>query len=258
MTIVVIVNAPSITPSVSVAAPVALTAGVAMTPITISNSGGASTTYSVTPALPAGLSLNTTTGTISGTPLGTRSTTTTTHTVTATNDSGSSSFVISFAITSSAVCFVDPTTSMVRLADGGTRSVDTLQPGDRVAVLGVKKAEAAATVVKVHRSQHAGRVILVGANALGYRHSELRLTEGHLVAQWLAIRRLRLMPAGALPTSQQTRTTTVAHVSLDRNDLLCVNGVWVESADTTGAAAAARIAKLYATLEQRNVACHRR
>jgi uncharacterized repeat protein (TIGR01451 family) len=63
-------------------------------------SGGAVTTYSVTPALPAGLSINATTGVISGIP----STTAvmTAYTVTASNASGSTSFVLSVVVNETA------------------------------------------------------------------------------------------------------------------------------------------------------------
>ncbi|UEG49391.1 hypothetical protein LK994_12185 [Ferruginibacter lapsinanis] len=55
------------------------------------------TSYSVSPSLPTGLSLNTSTGTISGTPTG-ASQNATNYTVTATNANGSTNFVISIAI----------------------------------------------------------------------------------------------------------------------------------------------------------------
>ena len=54
--------------------------------VTISSSLGAGTTYSIAPALPAGLSLNASTGEISGTPTVTNPSTT--YTITATNASG--------------------------------------------------------------------------------------------------------------------------------------------------------------------------
>src|SRR6266496_2425435 len=44
------------------------TLGTAITPNTVTNSGGVASAYGVEPALPAGLSLNLTTGAISGTP----------------------------------------------------------------------------------------------------------------------------------------------------------------------------------------------
>jgi uncharacterized repeat protein (TIGR02543 family) len=81
--------------TVSSAAPRALsynspnvfTKNIPITNLNPSVSGGAVTSYSVTPNLPTGLSLNTTTGVISGTP--TVITATATHVVTATNADGS-------------------------------------------------------------------------------------------------------------------------------------------------------------------------
>jgi hypothetical protein len=54
------------------------------------------TSYSVTPSLPPGLTLNTTTGVISGTP--TQLSTATNYTITASNSSGSTTFIISIAV----------------------------------------------------------------------------------------------------------------------------------------------------------------
>ena len=48
--------------------PFTLTKGTAMTSVTPTNSGGSVDTWSITPALPSGLSLDTSTGTLSGTP----------------------------------------------------------------------------------------------------------------------------------------------------------------------------------------------
>ncbi|CAC9635950.1 hypothetical protein [uncultured Gammaproteobacteria bacterium] len=61
-----IVPAPHITISIN---HVSATVGAAITPITITNTGGAVSYYSISPAAPSGLSLNTKTGTISGTPI---------------------------------------------------------------------------------------------------------------------------------------------------------------------------------------------
>ncbi len=61
--------------------------GIAITPNTATCSGGKVASYSVTPPLPAGLSLDASTGTISGTPIPV--TTTTVYTVTAANSAGS-------------------------------------------------------------------------------------------------------------------------------------------------------------------------
>lgn len=59
-----------------------------ISPDSPSSSGGAVTSYGVTPALPAGLNLNTSTGTISGTPMTVAATTS--YTVTASNSGGTS------------------------------------------------------------------------------------------------------------------------------------------------------------------------
>jgi len=77
--------------------PASYTVGVAITPNTPSSSGGAASSYAVSPALPAGLTLNTTTGVITGTPTAAG---TGTYRVTASNAGGSTS--VDLAITVSA------------------------------------------------------------------------------------------------------------------------------------------------------------
>ena len=70
--------------------------GAAITALNPANTGGAAASYSVSPALPAGLTINTNTGVISGTP--TTVTAAANYTVTATNSSGSGNFVVNIAI----------------------------------------------------------------------------------------------------------------------------------------------------------------
>lgn len=72
------------------------TVGTAIANNTPSNSGGAVTSYSVAPALPTGLSLNTTTGVISGTPSSVA--VTATYTVTASNASGETTVTLSITV----------------------------------------------------------------------------------------------------------------------------------------------------------------
>jgi len=72
------------------ATPVGLVRTQAMTNLSPTVQGGTIISYSVSPALPAGLSLNTTTGVISGTP--TAVTAQATYTITATNSGGSTTF----------------------------------------------------------------------------------------------------------------------------------------------------------------------
>lgn len=71
---------------------------------TPSNTGGAITSYTVSPALPAGLSLNTTTGVISGTPTGSQSSTS--YTITGGNFTGSTTTTITITIASAALTSV--------------------------------------------------------------------------------------------------------------------------------------------------------
>jgi hypothetical protein len=77
--------------------PFTYTVGTAITPIASPiNSGGAPTSYSVSPTLPAGLSLSATTGAITGTP--TIASTATTYTVTATNGFGSTTATLNITV----------------------------------------------------------------------------------------------------------------------------------------------------------------
>jgi gliding motility-associated-like protein len=83
-------------PEISYTAPQVLNRTVAIDPITVSSTGGLVVSYAVSPNLPAGLSLNTTTGTISGTP--TTSTVAKDYTITATNTGGTHNTIINFAV----------------------------------------------------------------------------------------------------------------------------------------------------------------
>jgi hypothetical protein len=76
--------------------PAVYTRGSAIAPNTPSNSGGAVTSYAVSPALPAGLSLDSTTGRISGTP--TAMAPAASYTVTATNSADSASASLSITV----------------------------------------------------------------------------------------------------------------------------------------------------------------
>ncbi len=76
--------------------PVAYTAGAAITPNTPNSSGGDVSSYNVLPALPAGLSLNTSTGVISGTP--TAAASSAVYTVTASNSAGSATVALTITV----------------------------------------------------------------------------------------------------------------------------------------------------------------
>ena len=73
-----------------------LTKGTAMTTVTPTVSGGTITTWSVSPSLPAGLSLDSSTGAISGTPSAVSSSAT--YTVTASNSGGSTTADVTIVV----------------------------------------------------------------------------------------------------------------------------------------------------------------
>ncbi|MBB3054941.1 putative Ig domain-containing protein [Mucilaginibacter gotjawali] len=74
------------------------TKGTAITSLTPTNTGGAATSWSISTALPTGLSFNTSTGVISGTPTVTSATTT--YTITATNAKGSATTTVTITVNS--------------------------------------------------------------------------------------------------------------------------------------------------------------
>ena len=80
--------------------PFTLTKGTAMTAVTPSASGGAVDSWSVSPTLPSGLTLDSSTGVLSGTP--TAIVSTTTYTITATNTGGSSTVSVSITVNDAA------------------------------------------------------------------------------------------------------------------------------------------------------------
>ena len=79
--------------------PATYTVGTSITANTPSSTGGAITSYGVSPALPAGLSLSTTTGILTGTP--TAATALAVYTVTGTNASGSTTVALTVTVTTS-------------------------------------------------------------------------------------------------------------------------------------------------------------
>ncbi|WGK94385.1 MULTISPECIES: putative Ig domain-containing protein [Flavobacterium] len=86
----------SVTPNVSYTSPSAYTVGTAISALNPVSTGGQVVSYSVSPALPAGLSLNTATGAITGTP--TAITASASYTITATNGLGSFTTTLSVAV----------------------------------------------------------------------------------------------------------------------------------------------------------------
>ena len=100
--------------SLSYSTPVTVIQNSAMTSLNPSNSGGTITSYSVSPALPSGISLHSTTGVISGTPTSTSSSTN--YTVTGSNATGSTNFTINITVNPPAPSSLSyPDTEMVFL-----------------------------------------------------------------------------------------------------------------------------------------------
>jgi Putative Ig domain len=95
------------------------TAGVAAQTITPTVSGGSIVSWSVSPTLPAGLSLNTTTGTISGTP--TAGMAATAFVVTAANSGGDSIAKLTLAVSEAALLDVGHASAVSSMAFAGSR-----------------------------------------------------------------------------------------------------------------------------------------
>ena len=86
-------------PVITYSSPQSYTQNTTIEALSPTNNGGAATSFSISPALPTGLSLNTSTGVISGTPSVESSATS--YTITATNTFGSGTFSLSITVISS-------------------------------------------------------------------------------------------------------------------------------------------------------------
>jgi gliding motility-associated-like protein len=98
--IVVITVTDAVPTDLDYSSPNVLFKGVVLTPITPSNSGGAITSYSISPALPAGISINSTTGAITGRP--TAASSQTNYTITGSNSGGTVTKIISILVNDNA------------------------------------------------------------------------------------------------------------------------------------------------------------
>lgn len=94
--------------ALSYPSPQTFTAGTAILPVNPTVTG-AVTSYSVAPALPAGLALNTSSGQISGTPSAAAAAAA--YTITAQNSGGSTSFALSITVNAATVARLEPATS---------------------------------------------------------------------------------------------------------------------------------------------------
>jgi len=102
--------------------------GTAITTLTPSISGGTVTSYSISPALPAGITFNTSTGVISGT-LTAQQTGTVAYTITATNSGGSTTATVTLIYNTAPTDVALSSTAVAENATSGT-SVATLSATD--------------------------------------------------------------------------------------------------------------------------------
>ena len=102
-----------------------LTKGTAMTPAVPSSAGGAVVTWSISPALPGGLSFSLTNGEISGTP--NSITSSTNYTVTATNAGGTDSQIVTIVVNDIAPSSVSYTPNSFTLEKGNLMTTATPQ-----------------------------------------------------------------------------------------------------------------------------------
>jgi mono/diheme cytochrome c family protein len=112
--------------------PLVTTVGTAITTDTATFTGGSSTTFSVSPALPTGLSLSASTGAISGVP--TTAQAATNYTITATNSGGSTTAVLSILVNAAALSSLTYATNPLTATKGVviTNDVPTLSSGTAV------------------------------------------------------------------------------------------------------------------------------
>lgn len=120
LTIIDTVAAPNISYSTSTINGVVSTAITSLTP---SNSGGMVDTWTVSPALPSGLRINSTTGVISGTPTATSASAS--YTVTGTNGTGNSTATVTVVVTSAAATVPNAPTIGTATATGATTATVT-------------------------------------------------------------------------------------------------------------------------------------
>ena len=123
-------------PVITYSTPDVFTVGTAITALRPTNTGGAATSYSVSPGLPASLALNTTTGVITGTP--TTTSAATNYMIAATNAAGTGYFTVNIDIiknpapvityTTPDIFTVGTSVSLAPTNSGGTAASYSISP----------------------------------------------------------------------------------------------------------------------------------
>ena len=112
-----------IAPVITYTLPQVYTYGTTISTLTPTNTGGAVASYSVSPALPAGLTLSSTTGDISGTP--TTAKAIANYVITATNTGGSGTFTLSLEVSPKPLTMTGLSVPVSKVYDGTTTATVT-------------------------------------------------------------------------------------------------------------------------------------
>lgn len=136
-------------------------------------------------------------------------------------------------VNNNALCFLDPDKCKIRLLNGFMKSLSHLKP-DRDRVKTLANNGNGALVKQMQWRDYRGCIAILPPNVLGYSHQLLRLTADHIVM--VRCGAVKFMPAKDVPNAlilETRRVYRVVHVELENYELICVNGAWAESAETS-------------------------
>lgn len=214
--------APAITYATNTAT---LTVGTTMTSLSPTNTGGAISSYSITPAVPSGLNFSTSTGIISGNP--SASIASTTFTVTATNAAGSSSTTVTLSTgdisvapapsssssTGLTVIFSNPITNLV----GFTTSITNYDPAFTYAI----SASNGATVTMDSQ----GRITVTGLTGQGTQATVTVTTSRSGYSTVSSTVTGSTTPAG--PPPSYLKVSVAPRISIVGETIVCTSAVFI-------------------------------
>ena len=181
------------------------TVNTAATGFTVTSTGGTVTSYSISPAAPAGMTFNTTTGAFSGTP--TSIAAATVYTVTATNASGTATKTFTFAVVVAAPAFTLSSTSETRMVNTLATGFTVNSTGGAITSFSISPAAPAGMTFNTTTGAFSGTpttaqldtvYTITGTNASGSSSKTFTFTVP--VA----------LPAFTLSSSSETATATIA------------------------------------------------